>query len=254
VRIPLIAGNWKMNLLIADAVKLVNELKPLVAGVKGVEIVVCPVFTALHAVGQALAGSNIAMGGQNCYVKESGAFTGEISPQMLLDAGCAWTIIGHSERRQYFNESDQFLNQKLRFALASGLKVMFCVGETLDERENGKMDQVLTRQVLDGLAGLSESDFTRTAIAYEPVWAIGTGVTATPQQAQDAHAFIRGLVSKQFGETIAARVRIQYGGSVKADNAAELMAKPDVDGALVGGASLKAPSFADIVKNSALRD
>ena len=252
MRTPLIAGNWKMNLLIGDAVKLVNELKPLVAGVKGAEIVVCPVFTALHAVGQALKGSNIAMGGQNCYVKESGAFTGEISPRMLLDAGCAWTIIGHSERRQYFNETDQFLNQKLRFALASGLKVMFCVGETLAERESGKMDEVLTRQMLDGLAGLSESDFARAAIAYEPVWAIGTGVTATPQQAQDAHAFIRGLVRKQFGETIAARMRIQYGGSVKADNAAELMAKPDVDGALVGGASLKAQGFADIVKNSVL--
>lgn len=252
MRTPLIAGNWKMNLLIGDAIKLVNELKPLLAGVKGAETVVCPVFTALHAVGQALKGSNIAMGGQNCYLKESGAFTGEISPQMLLDAGCAWTIIGHSERRQYFNETDPLLNQKLKFALASGLKVMFCVGETLGERENGKMDEVLTRQVLDGLAGLSESDFTRTAIAYEPVWAIGTGVTATPQQAQDAHAFIRGLVKKQFGETIAARVRIQYGGSVKADNAAELMAKPDVDGALVGGASLKAQSFADIVKNSVL--
>ena len=252
MRTPLIAGNWKMNLLIGDAVKLVNDLKPLVAGVKGAETVVCPVFTALHAVGQALKGSNIAMGGQNCYVKESGAFTGEISPQMLLDAGCAWTIIGHSERRQYFNETGQFLNQKLKFALVSGLKVMFCVGETLDERENGKMDEVLTRQVLDGLAGLSDPDFSRTAIAYEPVWAIGTGVTASPQQAQDAHALIRGLVRKQFGETIASRVRIQYGGSVKADNAAELMAKPDVDGALVGGASLKPQSFADIVKNSAL--
>jgi triosephosphate isomerase len=243
-----------MNLPIGDAVKLVNELKPLVAGIKGVEIVVCPVFTALYPVGQALKGSNIAMGGQNCYVKESGAFTGEISPQMLIDAGCAWTIIGHSERRQYFNESDGFLNQKLKFALASGLKVMFCVGETLQERENGKMDEVLTRQALDGLSGLSESDFNQTAIAYEPVWAIGTGVTASPQQAQDAHAFIRGLVKKQFGETIAARVRIQYGGSVKADNAAELMAKPDVDGALVGGASLKAQGFADIVKNSASKE
>jgi len=239
-----------MNLLIGEAAKLVDGLKPLVADVKGVEIVVCPVFTALDHVGQMLVHSNVDMGAQNCYVKESGAYTGEISPHMLLDAGCKWVIIGHSERRQYFNETDQFLNEKLKFALSTGLKVMFCVGETLDEREDGKMDQVLTRQVLDGLAGLTEAQFADVAIAYEPVWAIGTGKTATPQQAQEAHAFIRGLVRKQFGETVADNVRIQYGGSVKPDNAAELMAQPDVDGALVGGASLKADSFAGIVKNS----
>ena len=250
MRKPLVAGNWKMNLLIADAVSMVNELKPLVADVTEVEIAVCPTFTALHAVGEALKGSNIAMGGQNCYVKESGAFTAEISPQLLLDAGCSWTIAGHSERRQYFNEADSLLNEKVKFALAAGLKVMFCIGETLDEREGGKMFDVLTRHVSAGLAGLAESDFDKVAIAYEPVWAIGTGVTATPDQAEEAHAFVRKLVADQFGGTVADEVRIQYGGSVKPGNAAELIAKPNVDGSLVGGAALKAGDFAAIVKAS----
>jgi triosephosphate isomerase len=239
-----------MNLLKDDAVALVNALKPQVADASGVEVVVCPVFTALLPVSEALAGSSIALGAQNCYPKESGAFTGELSPQMLKDAGCAWVIIGHSERRQYFNESDAFLNEKLHFALQSGMKVMFCIGETLEERESGKMDDVLTRQVTDGLKGLKEADFANVAIAYEPVWAIGTGKTATPDQAEEAHAFIRSLVSDQFGASVADQVRIQYGGSVKPDNAAELMAKPNVDGALVGGAALKADSFAGIVNAS----
>ena len=251
MRKALVAGNWKMNLLVSEAVKLVTALKPLVKDVTGVEIVVCPVFTALHAVGEVLKGSNIAMGGQNCYVKESGAFTGEVSPQMLRDVGCTWTIIGHSERRQYFNESDAFLNEKLKYALASGLKVMFCIGETLEERQAGKMNDVLTRQVTHGLAGLKESDFGSMAIAYEPVWAIGTGVTASPEQAEEAHAFVRGLVARGHGGNVSEHLRIQYGGSVKADNAAELMAKANVDGALVGGASLKAEGFAGIVKASA---
>lgn len=248
MRTPLVAGNWKMNLLIDDAVKTAHELKSLVADVSAVEVVVCPVFTALRPVSDALKGANIAVGGQNCYLKESGAFTGEISPQMLLDAGCAWTIIGHSERRQYFGETDALLNDKLRFALASGLKVMFCIGETLEERESGRMNEVLVRQITEGLQGLAEADFARIAVAYEPVWAIGTGVTATPEQAEEAHAFVRDLVRDQFGAAVADGLRIQYGGSVKPDNAAELMAKPNVDGALVGGAALKADSFAAIVR------
>jgi triosephosphate isomerase len=206
------------------------------------------VFTALRAVDEVLKGSNIELGAQNCYLKESGAYTGEISPQMLKDVGCAWTIIGHSERRQYFAEDDGLLNEKLHFALDSGLKVMFCIGETLEEREGGKMNDVLTRQVNEGLKGLKEDAFSRMAIAYEPVWAIGTGVTATPDQAQEAHAFVRGLVKEAFGATIADGLRIQYGGSVKPDNAAELLGRDDVDGALVGGAALKADSFAAIVK------
>jgi triosephosphate isomerase len=239
-----------MNLLAADAVKLIEDLKSLVAGVSEVEVVVCPVFTALEASAKALKGSNIAMGGQNCYLKESGAFTGEISPQMLKDAGCAWVIIGHSERRQYFGEGDDLLNQKLKFALVSGLKVMFCIGETLEEREGGLMNDVLSRQVTKGLEGLCEADFDNVAVAYEPVWAIGTGRTASPEQAQEVHAFVRGLLRTQFGATVADKTRIQYGGSVKADNVADLMSRPDVDGALVGGAALKADSFAAIVKGS----
>jgi triosephosphate isomerase (TIM) len=251
VRKPLVAGNWKMNKLVGEALDLVNALKPLVKEVDGVDVVVCPPFTALYPVAEALKGSNIQLGAQNCYPKESGAYTGELSPQMLKDAGCAWTIIGHSERRQYFNESDEFLNEKLRFALASGLKVMFCIGETLEEREDGKMNDVLVGQVTNGLMGLSETDFDNMSIAYEPVWAIGTGVTATPEQAEEAHAFVRSLVQDQFGEAVAAKLRIQYGGSVKPDNVTSLMTKANVDGSLVGGASLKADSFAEIVKKSA---
>jgi len=237
-----------MNMLVGDAVAMVNALKPLVQGISGVDIVVCPPYTALHAVAQAVKGSNIAVGGQNSYVKESGAFTGEIAPQMLLDVGCAWTIVGHSERRHSFNEPDALLNEKLKFALGAGLRVMFCIGETLAEREGGKMFEVLTRQVREGLAGLSETEFENIAVAYEPVWAIGTGVTAKPEQAEEAHAFVRKLVADQFSGTIADNLRIQYGGSVKPDNAADLMGKPNVDGALVGGAALKAESFAAIVK------
>jgi len=247
-RKPLVAGNWKMNKLVGEAVDLASALKPLVAGIDGADIVVCPVYTALYPVSEVLKGSNVELGAQNCYVKESGAYTGEISPQMLLDAGCQWTIIGHSERREYFGESDAFLNEKLTFALGAGLKVMFCIGETLQERESGIMNDVLTRQVVEGLKGLQEGDFANVAFAYEPVWAIGTGVVATPDQAQEAHAFIRGLVKEHFGAAVADALRIQYGGSAKPDNAGELISQPDVDGFLVGGAALKADSFADIVK------
>jgi triosephosphate isomerase len=232
---------------IAEAAELVKELKPLVAEAKGPEIVVCPPFTALVSTAVVAKDSNIAVGGQNCYPKESGAFTGEIAPQMLLDAGCAWVIIGHSERRQLFNEQDALLNEKVQYALTVGLNVMFCIGETLAERESGEMNAVLERQVSEGLKGLTELAFDHLAIAYEPVWAIGTGVTASPEQAEEAHAFVRGLVAKYHGEAVAAKVRIQYGGSVKPDNAAELIAKPNVDGFLVGGASLQAASFAAIV-------
>lgn len=239
-----------MHKLIAEAVEMVTSLKPLVEGASNVETVVCPPFTALHPVAQALAGSNIAVGAQNCYLKESGAYTGEISPQMALDAGCSWTIIGHSERRTHFKEDDTLLNQKLQFALASGLKVMFCIGETLEEHERGQMRDVLVRHVTLGLQGLDEAQFQAMAVAYEPVWAIGTGVTATPAQAEEAQAFVRDLVSDQFGATVAAALRIQYGGSVTPENAAELMAQSNVDGALVGGKSLDAKSFACIVAAS----
>jgi triosephosphate isomerase len=253
MRTPLIAGNWKMNKTVEEAVALVNDLNPAVKAVSNVDMVVCPTFAALHAVGVALRESNspIELGGQNCYVKANGAFTGEISPQMLQDVGCKWVIIGHSERRQIFNESDAFLNEKVKFALQAGMQVMFCIGETLEEREGGKMNDVLVGQVTGGLQGLGEDDFKNIAVAYEPVWAIGTGVTATPEQAQEAHAFVRHLIKDQFGASVADNLRIQYGGSVKPENAAELLAKEDVDGALVGGAALKADSFAAIIKAGA---
>ena len=250
MRKPIIAGNWKMNKLIADAVETAEALKPLVADLDAVEIAICPVFTALHAVGNAVAGSNVQLGAQNCYVKESGAYTGELSPQMLLDAGCQWTILGHSERRHIMGEDDALLNEKLHFALKAGLKVMFCIGELLEEREGGQMEDVLRRQVLEGLKGLSEEQLQNVVLAYEPVWAIGTGVVATPQQAEEAHAFVRGLVSDAFGAAAAEAMRIQYGGSAKPDNAAELIANPNVDGFLGGGAALQADSFAALIKAS----
>ena len=251
MRKPLIAANWKMYKRVGEAVETLEAFKPLVAGITGADIVICPTFTALGAAGAAVKGSNVALGAQNVYKEEKGAFTGEISPQMLLDVGCTWVIIGHSERRKIFGEGDALLNEKLHYALKCGLNVMFCVGETIEERQGGQMNTVLSRQITEGLKGLSEADFARVAVAYEPVWAIGTGVTATPEQAEEAHAFVRGLVREQFGATIADGLRIQYGGSVKPGNAAELIAKPNVDGFLVGGASLEAGSFAEIVKAGA---
>ncbi len=248
---PIIAGNWKMHLTIDDSVALAREVARACSPTTVVDVVVCPVFTALSAVSKALAGTTIAVGGQNCYHEAQGAFTGEIAPQMLRDAGCQWVIIGHSERRHTIGESSELLNKKLHYALESGMRVMFCIGETLDERNSGKMDAVLRTQVHEGLRGLADNVFANLVLAYEPVWAIGTGVTATPAQAEEAHALVRSLVAADFGETIAQSLRIQYGGSVKADNAAELLQQPNVDGALVGGASLKAESFAAIVKAAA---
>lgn len=251
-RTPVVAGNWKMNHTSASALATAAAVAAGMKGVSGVETIVCPPFTSLHAAREGLSGSvEVALGAQNCYHEESGAFTGEVSPQMLLDAGCAWCIIGHSERRALFGEDDALLNRKLRYALDCGLKVMFCIGETLAEREGGSMNVVLERQVSEGLKGLEAAHFDSLVLAYEPVWAIGTGVTATPEQAEDAHAFVRGLVAGLFGEAIASALRIQYGGSVKPDNAAELIGKPNVDGFLVGGASLKADSFLGIVHAAA---
>lgn len=251
-RTPVIAGNWKMNLTSAAAAAAASAVAEGAAGLTGVEVILCPTFTSLHAAHAGLADSSVvALGAQNCYHEESGAFTGEISPQMLLDSGCSWCIIGHSERRAIFGEGDALLNRKLIYALDCGLKVMFCIGETLEERESGAMNAVLARQVSQGLAGLGAAHFDALVLAYEPVWAIGTGVTASPEQAEEAHEFVRGLVAAQFGDAIAGALRIQYGGSVKPDNAAELISKPNVDGFLVGGASLKADSFLGIVRAGA---
>ena len=246
----IIAGNWKMNKTVAEAVDLVNDLKLSLAPIKEVDIVVCPPYTALSEVSKAMIQSNLRLGAQNMSEQNSGAFTGEIAAGMLKEFSVRYVILGHSERRQYQKESDELIAKKALAAHLASLKPIICVGELLAEREAGLMEQVLETQVRGSLAGLSKEQMEETILAYEPVWAIGTGRTATAAQAQEAHAFIRGILVKMFDENVARRVRIQYGGSVKGANARELMSQPDVDGALVGGASLEARSFADIIKNS----
>jgi triosephosphate isomerase (TIM) len=251
MRTPVIAGNWKLFKTIAEATALVNELKPLVAGTAGVEIVVAPVFTALSRVAEALSGSNVRLAAQDCHWDEEGAFTGEVAPKLLADAGCSHVIIGHSERRQYFGETDETVNKKAKTALAAGLTAIVCVGETLAEREAGKAFAVIETQLKGGLAGFSAGMLVQIIIAYEPVWAIGTGKTASDAQAQEVHAFIRTLLAKLFGQAAAEAIRILYGGSVKPDNVKGLMSQADIDGALVGGASLKADTFAAIANFAA---
>ena len=246
----IIAGNWKMNKTVAEALALVSDLKIDLANVKEVDIVVCPPFTALESVSKAVLDSNLRLGAQNMSEHNFGAFTGEICAGMLKEFSARYVILGHSERRQYQKESDALIAKKAHAAHTASLKPIVCVGETLAEREAGQTEKVLDTQVRGSLAGLSKEQLVETIIAYEPVWAICTGKTATTQQAQDAHAFIRGLLVKMFDQAVGKKVRIQYGGSVKPANARELMSQPDVDGALVGGASLEARSFADIVKNS----
>ena len=250
MRTPIIAGNWKLFKTSSEALELVKGLVPQVKDAKGVEVVVAPVFTVLPRVHGALAGSNVRLSAQDCYWEEEGAFTGEVSPKMLLDAGCSHVIIGHSERRQFFGETDATVNRKIKAAIAAGLTVLFCIGETLGERESGKTFDVLKRQVKGGLDGVSETDLAKLVIAYEPVWAIGTGKTASDEQAQEAHAFIRQEVTGLYGQKAANAMRILYGGSVKPENIRGLIGQPDIDGALVGGASLKADSFAAIVKGA----
>ena len=246
----IIAGNWKMNKTVAEGVALVNGIKREVKDVKEVDMVVCPPFTALSEVSKAILDSNIRLGAQNMSEHNSGAYTGEIAAGMLKEFSARYVILGHSERRQFQKESDELISKKAAAAHAASLKPIVCVGETLAEREGGQMETVLLTQVRGSLAGLTKPQMEETIVADEPVWAIGTGKTASAQQAQDAHAFIRSLLVKLFDETVARRVRIQYGGSVKPSNTRELMSLPDVDGALVGGASLEDRSFADIIKNS----
>lgn len=251
MRKPVIAGNWKLFKTSAEAVELVTGLIPLVADAKNVEIVVAPVFTVLDRVRTAIAGSNVNLSAQDCFWESEGAFTGEISPKMLLDTGCSHVIIGHSERRQYFGETDETVNKKTKAAVAAGLKVLFCIGETLDERESGSTFNVLKTQIAGGLAGIPENDLANIIVAYEPVWAIGTGKTATDDQAQEAHAYIRGEIKSLYNVTASDAMRVLYGGSVKPENIAGLISRPDIDGALVGGASLKADSFAALVNAAA---
>ena len=247
MRKPVIAGNWKMYKTIAEAVSFVRDLAPMVRSVTHCEIVVAPPFTALRAAADAARGSNIAISAQDVHSDKEGAHTGDISTVMLLDAGCSHTIIGHSERRHDHGESDEDVNRKLKAALASGLVPIVCVGETLEERESGRTEEVLKRQFSRGLDGLTGPEFSHIILAYEPVWAIGTGRTATPEMAAESHGQLRRFAAARFGDVAAGQVRILYGGSAKPDNIGGLMAKPEIDGALVGGASLKVDSFAAIV-------
>jgi len=247
MRKRVIAGNWKMHRTLPEAEALVRQLKTT-CETEAVEVVVCPPFTALAAVGQLLRGSCIGLGAQDMYWEPHGAFTGEISPMMLVDLGCRYVIIGHSERRQYFGETEASVHRKLASALTHHLRPIVCIGETLDEREARRTFDVLTRQLSGAFAGCESWDCASIVIAYEPVWAIGTGRNATPEQAQEAHTFIRQWVATRCGSAVAESMCLQYGGSVTAANAASLLGQPDVDGALVGGASLQAEAFSAIVK------
>lgn len=247
-RVPIIAGNWKMYKTVPEAVATAAQLKEAVTDVSGREIIIAAPFVSLHPVAQVISGSNIALSSQDVFWEEEGAFTGQISPAMLLSAGCAYTIVGHSERRQYFGETNETVNKKTKKSIEKGLKVIVCIGETLEEREAGKTFSVLEKQITEGLKGLTPALMESVVIAYEPVWAIGTGKTATTAQAQEAHQFIRNTLKNLFNTDVAEKTRILYGGSVKPDNVDQLMAQQDIDGALVGGASLKADSFARIVK------
>lgn len=248
MRKKVIAGNWKMNNDLHGTVSLISDLKKELNG-KNVEaeVIICPPFTSLETASTLLKDSTIKLGAQNMYFEESGAFTGEVSVSMLKSVGCEYVILGHSERRTIFSEGDQVINKKIKTAIKFGLKPIFCIGETLEEREKGITFKVIETHVQNGLKDLSESDLSNLIIAYEPVWAIGTGRNATPQQAQEVHQFIRGLISKLYSSNFARQLVIQYGGSVKAENAKELLSQPDIDGALVGGACLKADSFAKII-------
>jgi triosephosphate isomerase len=247
-RLPFIAGNWKMNKTVEEALFLVRELKGSLKEVKEVEVAVAPPFTALYPISQELKGSSIHLASQNLFWEEKGAFTGEISAGMLKECGCHYAIIGHSERRQYFSETDDTVNRRIKAAFNHGLKVIFCIGETLQEREGKKTFSVVERQLEGGFKGIGEKEMEQIVLAYEPVWAIGTGKTATPEQAEEVHRFIRQKLERLYSKRVSESVRIQYGGSVTPENIKGLMDQEDIDGALVGGASLKAESFARIVR------
>ena len=249
-RTPLIAGNWKMNKTPAEGVELAKALVAQVGTESAVQIVLCPPFTALDAVGRAIEGTHLALGAQNMHDKASGAFTGEVSAAMLRGLHVGHVILGHSERRSVFGEDAAFINRKVLAALEASLKPILCVGELLSEREAGRTNEVVRVQVEKGLAGVAAGKAEQVIIAYEPVWAIGTGKTATPAMAQEVHAYIRSLLAAQFGPEIAARIRILYGGSMKPDNADALLAEHDIDGGLIGGAALEAKSFVDLVRSA----
>lgn len=246
----IIAGNWKLNKTNQEAVELITLLKRELSDIADVDIVVCPALTALSDINDVLSESNICLGAQNIYWEDSGAYTGEVSAPLLKDIGVQYVIVGHSERRQYFGETDESVNKKIKAVLSHGLTPIACVGEVLEERESNKTFEVIEKQCTGGFEGLTAEEMKKIVIAYEPVWAIGTGKTASPDQAQEVHKFIRTLLVKMAGDDVAQTIRIQYGGSVKPENSVDLMSQPDIDGALVGGASLNADSFSEIVKNS----
>jgi triosephosphate isomerase len=250
MRRPIVVGNWKMHKTMAEAIALVTDLRSSVTQVEQVDIGVAPPYTALTAVAEVLRGSGIFVSAQNMHWESQGAFTGEVSAAMLREAGCTRVLIGHSERRQYFAETDATVNKKLNAALNAQLDPIFCIGESLAQRDGHATFRVLEEQLRQGLAGIASEAIARMVIAYEPIWAIGTGKTATPEQAQEVHAFIRSLLGNLYGKALADEVRLQYGGSVNAGNIQALMTQPDVDGALVGGASLEAASFAQIISFS----
>ena len=247
-RKPIVAGNWKMNKTVAEALALTADVIREVAACKGVDVVLCPPFTALSAVSQVISGTSIELGAQNMHHEKSGAFTGEVSVEMLRELYCHYVILGNSERRALFGETDDLINRKMKAALAGNLKPILCVGETIQQRQEGQTETVLKTQVVGGLKDLSREHMAGVVVAYEPVWAIGTGVTASPAQVQDAHRYIRGLIKDLTDEKMAQSIRIQYGGSVKPANAKELFELPDIDGGLIGGAALEAGSFMAIVK------
>jgi triosephosphate isomerase len=250
MRTPFIAGNWKMFKTVQEAVLFVKELRSHVKDVSDVEIVIAPPFTAVHAVAEAARNSSVGVAAQDLYWEREGAFTGEVSPGMIREAGAEYVIVGHSERRRLFGETDAIVNRKAMAAIGAGLVPIVCIGETLEERDSNRTLEVLDRQVRDGLEALSSEQVADLVIAYEPVWAIGTGRNATAAQAGEAHAHIRGRIRQWFGADAAERCQLLYGGSVKPDNIAELIAEPDVDGALVGGASLEVKSFSEIISRS----
>ena len=248
MRKPFIAGNWKMYKTVAEAISAATILASELSGEKNKKIMIAPPFTALHAVRDVLEGTNILLGAQNAASELEGAHTGEISPRMLSDAGVAVIILGHSERRHLYGETDSLVNRKVRLALEEGFEVILCVGETLEERQCGVTEKVVGTQTAEGLAGVRETELARVTIAYEPVWAIGTGKNATPQDADTVHAFIRALLARSYSEAAAQAMTIQYGGSVKSDNIKDLMTMKNIDGALVGGASLRPETFLPIVR------
>lgn len=248
MRKPIIAGNWKMNKTAKESKELISALIPLVADANNVDIVVCPPFVNLESAASVLAGSNIKLGAQNMHFEESGAYTGEVAPAMLVELGVEYVILGHSERRQYFGETDEGVNKKVKTALKFGLKPIVCVGETLEEREAGITNEIVCKQTKLALIGLSDEEAAGVVLAYEPIWAIGTGKTATADDANNTIAAVRNAVKEAFNQDVADKIRIQYGGSMKPANAGELMAKPEIDGGLIGGASLKADDFSKVVK------